>query len=103
MSGSKFKLPPIADGRLMSAHDFTNTSSSMEDIFRDPPPPTEDDSLLPFTKRERRGTFKALASVFVAQRCLAKESAQKWENELKEVSSEEEQERAEDISFNVNG
>lgn len=75
----------------------------MEDIFRDPPPPTEDDSLLPFTKRERRGTFKALASVFVAQRCLAKESAQKWENELKEVSSEEEQERAEDISFNVNG
>ena len=104
MSGSKLKLPPITDGCLMSANDFSNTSSSLEDIFRDRlSPPAQDDGLLPIVKGGRRGTFKALASVFVAQRSLVKETVQKWENELKEVSSEHDKDRTEDITFNVNG
>ena len=104
MSGSKLKLPPITDGCLISANDFSNTSSSLEDIFRDRlSPPVQDDGLLPTAKGGRRGTFKALASVFVAQRSLVRETVQKWENELKEVSSEHEKDRTEDITFNVNG
>ena len=104
MSGSKLKLPPITDGCLILANDFTDTSSSLEDIFKDRlSPPAEDENLLPISRAGRRGTFKALASVFVAQRSLVRETVQKWENEVKEVNSEDEQERAEEITFNVNG